>query len=153
VFKTSNGGRIRPRGLFFAQFAALNKETTPPHTLRPGHASSPQSLLLLQLALGWLLCFLTKLQPPKAEVPSISLFFDGCRFGTQNKGTESIQSAPNALHQQWTHSYPWRKELGAWRKFPWRLRATSYWTGGWQQPILLCVVCCVLCQFCWFFQC
>ncbi len=149
--------------LFVAQFDAPNNETSPPHTLWPCHASSPQSLLLLLPFFGWLLCFLSNPQPPKAEVPSLSLFFDRCNIGSQNKGMKSPQSAPDASHHHQNHSYPCCKEFVAWQDFPWRLRATSRWIGGRWRPILLCVVCChnahntqhfcVLCRFCWLFLC
>jgi hypothetical protein len=34
---------------------------------------------------GWLLCFFTKQQPPKAEIPSLSPFFDGCNSAPKTR--------------------------------------------------------------------
>ncbi len=138
------------------------RDIPPPYALPLPHFLS--AIPNIALANFWLVAvFFSQRQLPKAKVPSLSHFFDGCNISTQNKGMKSFQSAPSSLRHQWNHSYPWRKELGAWRNFPWRLRATHRWIGGQWRPVLLCVVCClnthntqhccVLCQFFWLFLC
>jgi hypothetical protein len=56
--KISNGGHLRPSSdfisvfIFVVQFAAPKKEKHPPHTLHPGGACSPSSLLSLLPTIG-----------------------------------------------------------------------------------------------------
>jgi hypothetical protein len=46
---------------------------------------APTSYPSMLLTFSWLLCQSIKWRPPKAWAPSLSLFFDGCCFGTPNK--------------------------------------------------------------------
>jgi hypothetical protein len=60
----------------------------PPHTFRCNCASPIMIPPLLTPTFGWLSCFTSKRRPPKAETPSLSLFFDGSHFGApSSKGT------------------------------------------------------------------
>jgi hypothetical protein len=122
------------------------KRQHPPHTLCHGRASSPQSLLLpyyrfRQLLVGCCVFFF-KWNPSKAEEPPPSLFFDGCNIGTQNKGMESIQSAPDASRHRRTHSYPWHKELGQ-AEVPLEIEGNKLLDR--RVAVAHLVVCCVLC--------
>jgi hypothetical protein len=68
---------------------------------------------------------LVEQQPPKAETPSLSLFFDGLCFGTPNKKTNNGESATNAASLVWAHREQQRQALGPWHMLPWRERARS----------------------------
>jgi hypothetical protein len=58
-------------------------------------------------------CFLTKWQPPKANAPPISLFFDLSCFATPNKGTSHCDHEPSAGCLQQTYREQRRNDLGA----------------------------------------
>ncbi len=87
------GGCLRPRCifvvvLFLRWFTAPSKETTPPHTFRPGRLSSSMPLPLAMPTFGWLLCPSIKQRPSKAKGPSILLFF--CRLKSQSKRRATV---------------------------------------------------------------
>ncbi len=66
---------------------------------------------------------LVKRRPPKAKTPSLSLFFDGLRFGTPNKGTNNGKSTTNAASLVRAHREKQHQALGPWQMLPWRERA------------------------------
>ncbi len=68
---------------------------------------------------------LVERQPPKAEAPSPTLFFNGLRFVTPNEGTNNGKRATNAASLVWAHREQQRQALGPWRMLPWRERAKS----------------------------
>ena len=72
------------------------------------------------LTFGWLLRSMFKRRPPKAETLPLSLFFEGFRFGTPNKGTNNDESASNAASLLWAHREQRRQDLVPWRILPWR---------------------------------
>jgi len=86
-------GRQKSRCIFHylflhLTFAAPNdSKTLPPHIPPWSHALP--NILPTANANFWLVVVFSQpeRQPPKAETPPLSLFFDGLRFSTQNKGT------------------------------------------------------------------
>jgi hypothetical protein len=71
---------LRPRRVFFLFFFLLRfdarfRETTPPHTFRPGRVSSPTSPPTSKPTFIWLLCPPFKWRPSKANGPPASLNF------------------------------------------------------------------------------
>jgi hypothetical protein len=85
------------------EFAALSKETTSPHTLRPSNASSPTATVTWKPSCVWLLCVSLKRWPPKAKAHCPSLLFNGSRLGTPNKGKKSGEHDPDGSRPTHTH--------------------------------------------------
>ncbi len=94
------------------------------------------------LTFGWLLCCTTKRWPPKAEVTSLSLFFDVLRFGAPNKGTNSNESAPDAARLVWAHRDQRHQDVGPWRMLPWQKMAKPLEV---RALVVICIVFFVLC--------
>jgi len=95
----------------------------PPHTFRRDCVSSIMIPSLLTRTFGWLSCLMSEWWPPKAETPSLSLFFDGSHFGAPSKGTSRGDREPATGHLLWTHGESRRQDLGAPLPYPWRERA------------------------------
>jgi hypothetical protein len=72
---------------------------------------------------GWLSCLTSKRRPPKAKTPSLSLIYDGLRFGAQSKRTSRGNCKPATGPLLWTHGESRRQDLGAPLPYPWRERA------------------------------
>ena len=94
-----------------------------PHTLHPPLAISPDSLPLLMLTLGWLLCLPFKFWPLKAKATPLALFFDGVCIGVPNKGTGRGTAKPDHGLLAWDHRMLQRHVLWALLTYPWRERA------------------------------
>ncbi len=71
---------------------------------------------------GWLLHLTSERWPPKAETPSLSLFFDGLHFGAPSKGISCGDHKPTTRHLMWTHGESRRQDLGAPLPYLWRER-------------------------------
>jgi hypothetical protein len=95
----------------------------PPHTFRPDCVSSIMIPSPLTLTFGRLLHLTSKRRPRKAETPSLSLFFNGSRFGAPGKGTSHSDCVPATGHLLWTHGELQCQDLGAPLPYPWRERA------------------------------
>jgi hypothetical protein len=78
---------------------------------------------LLTPTFGWLLHFMSEGRPPKAETPSLSLIFNGSRFGAPSKRTSHGNCEPTTGCLLWTHGELRRQDLGAPLPYPWRERA------------------------------
>ncbi len=83
-----------------------------PHTFRPGRISSEIPSPPLTFSSGWLLCQIIKRQPPKANTPRISLFFDAHWFVALNKGTSHRDRKPSTGRLQRTYREQRRNDLG-----------------------------------------
>jgi hypothetical protein len=94
----------------------------PPHTFRHDRVSSLMIPSRLTPAFGWLLRLTSKRQPPKAETPSLSLIFDGSRFGAPSKRASHGNRKPATGRLLWTHGESRRQDLGAPLPYPWRER-------------------------------
>jgi hypothetical protein len=94
-----------------------------PHTFRRNHVSSIMIPSLLTLTFGWLSRLTSKQQPPKAETPSLLLFFDGSHFGAPSKGTSRGNREPATGRLLWTHGESRCQDLGAPLPYPWKERA------------------------------
>ncbi len=105
------------------EFAAPSKETTSPHTLRPGNASSPTSTVMWKPSFVWLLCVLLIRQPPKAKAHHPSLLFDGSCLDTPNKGENAESANPTARALCTLIGEARRQDLGAPLPYQWRDRA------------------------------
>jgi hypothetical protein len=116
-----------------------------PHTFSSGRAPSPISLLPQMPTFGWLLCCWTKRWPPKDKVTSLSLIFDVLHFGAPNKGTNSNESAPDAVRLVWAHRDHWHQDLGAWRMLPWGKMAMPPEGRAMAAHVGCCVFCVFLC--------
>jgi hypothetical protein len=134
--------------LFFSTLHLIVKTMgpRPPHTFVPIHMLSPTPLLLRMPTFGWLLCLMSKHQPPKAGTPTFSLFFDGSRFITPSKGTICDDREPAPEHLQRTHGMTWRQHLGALLPYPWRERAKPL-EGRVAAALFDCCVCVFVCVF------
>ncbi len=102
------GSRLRPQHnfcccFFLCWFAAPSKETTPPHTFRPGRLSSSMPLPTLMLTFGWLLCLPIKRWPSKAKGPPISLLFLLINIPPQTSGNHPPHTFPPGLASSPTH--------------------------------------------------
>jgi hypothetical protein len=75
--------------IFVNQFAAPNDGTVSPHALPAQRTSTLTPQLLVLPSLGELLFNSVDRRPPKAKALPLSLFFDGLRFDTPNKVTNS----------------------------------------------------------------
>ncbi len=152
--------------LFFATRFATPKQLygIPPHTFRPNRVSSMMILSPLTPTFGWVLRLTSKRQPPKAETPSLSLIFEGLRFGVPSKRTSRSDCEPATGHLLWIHGESWHQDLGAPLPYPWRERAKPLegrvavahldvvGCGLWVVGCGLWVVGCglwVVCLFCW----
>ncbi len=78
---------------------------------------------LLTPTFGWLLHLMSERQPPKAETPSLSLFFDRSPFGAPSKGTSRGDHEPTTGHLLWNHGELRCQDLGAPLPYLWRERA------------------------------
>ncbi len=72
---------------------------------------------------GWLLHGPIEQRPSKTGATPISNIFDGCHFGTPNKGLNAVRRVrePGRLHA--AHGEPGRCDSGPSRMYPWRGRA------------------------------
>jgi hypothetical protein len=95
----------------------------PPHTFRHNRVSSMMIPSLLTLTFGWLSHLTSERLPPKAKTPSLSLIFDGSRFGAPSKGTSHSDCKPATRRLLWTHGESWCQDLGAPLPYSWRERA------------------------------
>jgi hypothetical protein len=100
-----------------------NNYTTSPHTFCRDRVSSMMIPSPLTLTFGWLLRLTSERRPPKAKTPSLSLIFDGLRFGAPGKRTSSSDCEPATGRLLWTHGESWRQDLGAPLPCPCRERA------------------------------
>jgi hypothetical protein len=121
----------------------------PPHTFRPGLASSPRHPLMLTPSSIQLLFILIKRRPPKAKAPPLSLLFDASYFTTPSEQTNNSKSNPDSLRP--LHGIGERRyhDLVAPLLYPWRERGQSHWRVGWHGSscwlLCLCVLCFVFC--------
>ncbi len=83
---------------FLHRFAAPSKETTPPHTFRPGRLSSSMPLPPSMPTFGWLMCPPIKRRPSKAKGPPILLFFLSINIPPPNDGQPSSPHVPTRPH-------------------------------------------------------
>jgi hypothetical protein len=95
----------------------------PPHTFRCNRVSSMMIPSSLTPTFGWLSRLMFKWRPPKAKTPSLSLIFDGSRFGAPSKRTSHGDCEPATGRLLWTHGESWRQDLGSPLPYPWRERA------------------------------
>ncbi len=121
----------------------------PPHTFRPGLASSPTHPLMSIPSPIWLLFILIKRRPPKAKAPPLSLLFDASYFVSPSEQINDSERNPDSSRP--VHG------IGEWRRhdllapllYPWRERGQSHWRVGWQGSscwlLCLCVLCFVFC--------
>ena len=69
--------------------------TRPSHTFHHDRIPSPNHPRPPTLSFVWLLYYSIEWRPTKADVPPIYLFFDGCHFGTPDKGTSPSEREPS----------------------------------------------------------
>ncbi len=121
----------------------------PPHTFRPGLASSPMHPLTLTPSSIWLLFILIKKQPPKAKALPLSLLFDASYFASPSKQTNDSKRNPDGLQPAHGIGERWLHNLVVPLLYPWRERGQSCWRVGWHGSScwLLClrVLCFVFC--------
>jgi hypothetical protein len=115
---SSNAGHLRSRHIFdylffHHSFNGQNNTMASPHTLRPNHASTLSLSKPQTPNIGWLLYPIIKRQPPKANTPPISLFFDAHCFVNPTKGTSHRDREPSTGRLQQTHREQGRNDLGA----------------------------------------
>jgi hypothetical protein len=152
AFEISISSHLKPQRFYyyiFLLFGSLLQTMVwcPPHTVCPGYAPSPISLLPQMPTFGWLLCCPTKRWPPKAKVTSLALIFDVLRFSAPNKGTNSKESAPDTARLVWAHRDQRRQVVGPWRMFPWQKMAKPL-DGRAMAAHVGCCVFCVVCVLC-----
>ncbi len=95
----------------------------PPHTSRRNCVSSMMIPSPLTPTFGWLSRLTSERWPPKAETPSLSLIFDGSRFGAPSKRTSRGNRQPATRRLLWNHGESRRQDLGAPLPYPWKERA------------------------------
>ncbi len=117
----------------------------PPHTFRPGLASSPMHPLTSTPPSIWLLFLLIKQRPPKAKAPPLSLLFDASYFASPSKQTNNSECNRDSLRP--AHGVgEWRRhDLVAPLLYPWRERGQSCWREGWHGSSCWLLCLCVLC--------
>ena len=119
VSKIIDRGRRKPRCIFYiffiVPFAAPNDWMVCPPALSSPPSSAISSPLTLPLTLGRLLFSNSNdRRPPKANAPPLSLFFDGLRLGSQNKGTNCGAAQPKGARRPWVHRERRSYEGRAW---------------------------------------
>ncbi len=121
----------------------------PPHTFRPGLASSPTHLLTLTPSSIWLLFILIKRQPPKAKAPPLSLLFDASYFASPSEQTNNSKRNRDSSRPVHGVGEQRRQDLVAPLRYPWGKRGQSLWSVGWHGSscwlLCLCVLCFVFC--------
>ncbi len=95
----------------------------PPHTFHRNCVSFIMIPSPLTPSFGWLLRLTSERWPPKAETPSLSLFFDGSCFVAPSKGTSHGNCEPATRRLLWTHGELRCQDLGVPLPYPWRERA------------------------------
>ncbi len=122
----------------------------PPHTFRPGLASSPTHPFVSTPSFIWLLFILIKWQPPKAKATPLSLLFAASYFVSPSKQTNDSKRNPDGLRP--AHGIGERRhhDLVAPLFHPWRERGQSCWRVGWlgSSCWLLCLWCVLCFVFC-----
>ncbi len=137
--------------LFFSpmNIPPQTKGNRPPHTFRPGLASSPMHPLMLTPSSIWLLFILIKQQPPKAKAPLLSLLFDASYFASPSEQTNNSERNPNSSRPVHGVGEQWRHDLVAPLLYPWSERGKSHWRVGWHGSscwlLCLCELCFVFC--------
>ncbi len=137
--------------IFVDQLNGQNDGAVTPRRLHPSRASSPIYNPPRMPTFIWLLYIFRKRQPPKANAPPISLFFDVDLKFIPNKGNGSCVHKPSAGRLQQTHGETQRQDLGVPLLYPCRERVKPLGVG--RQLILLVVVygkmCVVFCVVLW----
>ncbi len=95
----------------------------PPHMFSRDCISSIMIPSPLTPTFGWLLCLTSERWPPKAKTLSLTLIFNGSRFGAPSKRTSRGDREPTTERLLWTHGELRRQDLGAPLPYPWRERA------------------------------
>ncbi len=113
---------------FFLIFLPLNLPPpndymASPHTFCHNRVSSIMIPSPLTPTFGWLLRLTSKRLPHKAKTRSLSLFFNGSRFGAPCKETSCGDREPTTGRLLLTHGESRRQDLGAPLSYPWRERA------------------------------
>jgi hypothetical protein len=122
----------------------------PPHTFRPGLASSPMHQLMSTPSSIWLLFILMKRQPPKAKAPPLSLLFVAFYLASPSKQTNDSERNPNSSRPAHGIGERRRHDLVT-TALPMEREGTKLLEGRVAWLILLvvvsvCVVFCVLCS-------
>jgi hypothetical protein len=122
-----------PIYLFFS-YINIPPQTTgnhPPHTFRPGLASSPTHPLTSTPSSIWLLFILIKQRPPKAKAPPLSLLFDASYFASPSEQTNNSERNPDGSRPAHGIGEQRCHDLVVPLLYPWRERGQSRWRVGW----------------------
>ncbi len=142
-----------PISLFFS-LINIPPQTTgnrPPHTFRPGLASSPTHSFTSTPSSIWLLFILIKWRPPKAKAAPLSLLFHACYFASPSKQTNDSKRNLDRLRPAHGIGERRRHDLGDATALPMEREWAKPLEGRVARLILLvvvsvCVVFCVLCS-------
>ncbi len=141
-----------PSILLFLLLIKIPVQTTdnrPPHTFRPGLASSPTHPLTSTPSSIWLLFILIKWWPPKAKASPLSLLFDASYFASPSKQTNDSERNPDSLRPAHGVGERRRHDLVVPLLYPLGERGQSRWRVGWHGSSCWLLCLCVLCfAFC-----
>ena len=96
--KKNNSKGSAPLSNFFLRSHNSTPQTTvtcPSYTFHHDRIPSPNHRHPPTQSFIWLLYYSIEWRPTKADVPPIYLFFDGCHFGTPDKGTSPSEREPS----------------------------------------------------------